>query len=701
MKIRWSTDFFVIEGERVAVDALTRIDASTARWIVIVRFNGSYRYVFRRDELFDRLRLTAIPYHPTSTATLVEVLDLHEDQSSISVSDSAQLALPDLSWRQGETSPSVLRYVEVAPQGVQVLAVGGADVDPPQQTRAMPPRPSAPADAEPAPSGADFSDDREASRSFGLPRSAAPPTVREFPDIAVGVGTPVKSSLAAADEGKTPVRYPSIEPEAPLVTGAAVSLCIDLLRDEAPATSGGALALGEQTADWQALELGVTVVSSAIDFDQHGRGRLTIRRNADSIAAHITGVMLDDVAAGTEIEVHAQFWDRTRCCGSAVRRLVVGAASAAVAAAARAAPGINGSMRVEPLAQAPDLTVFISLFDPAAPGRMHWRMVTEAFDGLPPKLDGIIDLGQDPAAEAAAMFKQFANLERGKHRARIEGFGERLWDRAPAAFRDVYWALNDHYQRPLTIQFVSDDPHLPWELMRPFRDGEPPHPPLALRHAVARWIGRWHGYMRNSLSAGRLVTVAPKYKSASMQLSLAESTAASLVSQLGAEALEGTLKCLQDLLETPTGKPVALLYFTGHGAFSADAVSASAIKLQDGNMTVDEVARREVTLGERDGTLVFFNACEVGATGNALGSVGGWADAFLSRHFRAFIAPLWAIDEEDAAQVTQELMRRIVTDRAPVGAALRDLRAKYGDVSPTFYSYLLYGDVTARLDAAA
>ena len=699
MRIRWSTDFFVIEGERAAVDALTRIDASTARWIVVVRSNGGYRYVFSRDELFARLRLTKIPYDPASSATLVEVLDLHETQSSTSVSDSAQLAPPDLSWRLAETSPSVFRYVEIAPQGMAVLAVGGADVASSQNKRAMPPRAGAPdevasasAAAPPPPPKPRSFDHRlgvPVQRMRGLPTAGAepPPAQQEAP------------APAADDEGKTPVRHPSIEPLSALAPGATVTLEIDLLRDIAPATSGGPLALGEQPADWQTLELGVTVVSSAIDFDKSGRGKVTIQRNAASTPARITGVVLVDVAEGTEIEVHAQFWDRTRCCGSAVRRLVVGAASAA-AAAAQPSPDMQGGMRVEPLAQAPDLTVFISLFDPAAPGRMHWRMVTEAFDGLPPKLDGIIDLGQDPAAEAAAMFKQFATLERGKHRARIEGFGERLWDRAPAAFRNVYWALNDHHKRPLTIQFVSDDPHLPWELMRPFRDGET-HPPLALRHAVARWIGRWHGYMCNRLSAGRLVTVAPKYKSASMQLSLAESTAASLVSQFGAEALEGTLKCLQDLLETPTGKPIALLYFTGHGAFNADAATASAIKLQDGNMTVDEVARREVTLGERDGTLVFFNACEVGATGNALGSVGGWADAFLSRRFRAFIAPLWAIDEEDAAQVTQELMRRIVTDRAPVGAALRDLRAKYGDVSPTFYSYLLYGDVTARLDAAA
>jgi CHAT domain-containing protein len=156
---------------------------------------------------------------------------------------------------------------------------------------------------------------------------------------------------------------------------------------------------------------------------------------------------------------------------------------------------------------------------------------------------------------------------------------------------------------------------------------------------------------------------------------------------------------MRELLETPPDEPVGLLFFTGHGVFSADAPAGSAIKLEDGTLAVDEVARREVRLGERHGTLVFFNACEVGASGTALGAVGGWADAFLSRRFRAFIAPLWAIDEEDAAQVTQELMTKIVAERRPVGEALRDLRAKHGDVSPTFLSYLLYGDVTARIPA--
>ncbi len=709
MTIGWSTDFIVVDGDLPALVELPRIDAARAGWVVVV-CKGGRCYVLRRDELFERLRRTRVPYVPGTKRHLIDVLELRETPLSGRIAGDVEPPVIDLSRRSRTSSPTAHRYARFAARGNDVVSIGGLDVQVASLARAAPPsRPDrgagaappadavAPAPAQPRTRGVTlqqpFQQQQQQQQQLPPTRGAPTQSQARAPNVA----------LPDDDEGTTPVRHPSIEPVGPVAPGGRVVLNVDLLRTAAAPTSGGPLELGEQAADWTAIELGVTLVSASIDFDHHGRGKVTIRRNGATTAAQMEGDVLDDVEPGSEIEVHAQFWHGTRCCGSAVRLLAVGAAANAPVAAPGTAPGsspVVGSLRVEPAAEPPDLTIYIALFDPKSPGRLHWRMVTAPFDGLPPQLDGSINLGKNPAAEAAKMFKQFANLERGKHRARIEGFGERLWERAPAEFRAVYWALHDHYQRPLVIQFVSDDPHLPWELMRPYRDGET-HPTLALRHVVGRWIGRWNGYMRNRLAAGRMVTIAPKYASASTRLSLAETTAAGLVATFGAEAIEGTRKGMQGLLETPTGKAIALLYFTGHGAFDADAAAASAIKLQDGNLTVDEVGRREVTLGERDGTLVFFNACEVGATASALGTVGGWADAFLSRRFRAFIAPLWAIDEEDAAQVTKELMTRIATERVPVGTALRDVRAKYGDVSPTFFSYLLFGDATARLDAAA
>ena len=56
---------------------------------------------------------------------------------------------------------------------------------------------------------------------------------------------------------------------------------------------------------------------------------------------------------------------------------------------------------------------------------------------------------------------------------------------------------------------------------------------------VARWIGHWQGYMPNRLPKGTLVAIAPRYKTASAQLSLAEAAAQGLVDKLGAQRVGG------------------------------------------------------------------------------------------------------------------------------------------------------------------
>lgn len=669
----WSGDLVVLDGHAPAADALRAAEASAAAWFVVARFGGWVFYAWSRDELLARLSAPGARLDQP----LDEFLQLHEHEASLRVDHRSEAPPID---RPDERPPSARRYVEVDAGG-QPRAVGGADV-------------GAPAAG--------------ARRMRGRARGRAPAVGAEPPPAAGAEPPPAAGAeqelLATAprtgpqeDEGTTPVRHPSIESAAPLLAGKPVTLVVDLRREAAPDTAGGPLSLGEQAANWETLDIGVTLVSAGIGFTGGGSGTVTIRRNQDSLAAEIKGRVKPGLAPGSELDVHAQFWLGTRCSGSATRRFVVAAEAAAPPPTAPAAP--IGAMSADPAAAKPDLTVYITLFDPDAPGRMHWRLVTEPFDALPARLDGLINLGRDPRQEAVALFKDFAGLERGKHRRRIEGFGERLWKRSPQVFKDAYWALVDHYRRPLTIQFTSDDPHLPWELMRPSRPGEV-QPPLALQHAVARWIGSYQGWLRNQLPSGEMVVIAPRYSSLSTRLSLAEETAKALLAEYHATPVRGTRDDLLALLEQPPAGPVALLYFTGHGLFDAESAAASAIKLEQGEqLAADEVDRQEVTLGERDGTVVFFNACEVGATAGAIGEVGGWANAFLSRRFRAFIAPLWAIDEEDASLATKTLVARIVAERQPIGAALRDLRKEFGEVSPTFYSYLLYGDVTARFGA--
>ncbi len=721
-KIGWSNDFIVLDGAADAGAELLKMKRSEAEWVLIDDATRSCQYVFSRREI---LELLARRHSPSGSSPamiepkfqkmpLAKALGLNGRMVSIRVAHSRDVKkiVPSPAY------PSAARFIELD-HGISI-AVGGFDIASKRVPRDIPMAPPIRVDTgthqRPFTVGAGPADTTAAA-----PAGTGNPIPDPIPDTGFQTGTshaisdagadvgvviegasfnfaaPSDTQLTPDDEGATPTRFPSISADGEIKSGESVTVVVDLLRSEDSNTLGMTL-FPAQAPDWQRFEVDVLLQSPSIDFDHAGLGQLTVQRNNPTLAARLTGRVHQGLPIGSEIEVKAKFLLNTRFCGSAARRFKID--SGAAAATSQPTDALQATVQVDDSAEQPDITIFITVFDQDAPGKLHWRMVMPPFPNRPPKLDGIVNLGQHPAAQASQWFKQCANLERGSHREPIEGFGERLWRYSPPEFQAAYWALSDHLGRPLTIQFVSDDPHLPWELMSPVRDGEE-HGPIALRHAVARWIGQWQGYMPNRLPKGHIVAIAPHYKSASTQLSQAENTVKGLVDTLGAQRVDGTRTAMLQLLEQPPDTSVALLYFTGHGAFAADSAGASQIKLEGGtSLTALEVARQKVKLGERYGTVVFLNACEVGATASVLGNVGGWADAFLSRKFGAFIAPLWAIDEEDATVVTEELMKRIVTDSAPIGAALRDLRKKYGDVSPTFYSYLLYGDVTARLGTA-
>ena len=698
--IVWSEDLLVVDARAGIGAALAAIRSAAVPWIVIRRPGGPALYAFRMEELLGWPPLVAALQSRSVNlrAPLDGVLGLSDAQRSTTV--VRRKPLPAIEGgRNRAVAPSMDRYVEVgtddSPRAVGAVAgpmrVSGVAVE--RVDSVMPHAPPAISGVKP-PAGMTRSAPPPASRGTGTTSRGAEAASRG-PGLASRGAASASRGGALASRGAERAEAPTSAGAAP-DPGAAVRLTIDLLRQAVAHTQGG-VDLGVQAADWSNLELTVSLQCAALAIDNHSSATLAIRRNAASKPAVIEARVRIDAAAGPTA-VMSTFFQGTRYCGSAVRILQVRASDSTAAPPAAAV----GTVAVEPDAEPPDLTVHISAVDPARPGCLRWLVVTERFDGLPPKLEATIDLGREPAAEATALFKAFAVLERGQHQQRIEGFGSRLWTLAPPMFRAVYWALADrHVDRPLTIQFISDEPHLPWELMRPVRDDESEiHAPLALRHAVARWIKRWDGYMRNRLPPGRLVTIAPKYASASRVLQRAQTESEKLVTDFAAQRTDGTRTAVLKLLEngTPT-EPVSILHFAGHGQFAPDAAIDSNIKLEDGALAASEIERPEVRLGRACRTLVFFNACDVGAAGAVFGEVGGWADAFLGLQFGGFIAPLWSVDDEDAGVVATELLERIGKRHEPIGAALREIRAAHGATSPTFYSYLYYGDVTARFAA--
>jgi hypothetical protein len=418
------------------------------------------------------------------------------------------------------------------------------------------------------------------------------------------------------------------------------------------------------------------------------------------VPATFSGTVRAGLSPGKDVTVKAFFSHGGRTCGMATRVFTTGQAERAGLAPAPGTPLV-----VETRAEPAVLTVHILRPDMSAPSKLFWILKVpraDAVPGLPDRLSAPGDLPGEPAAYTAQLYQSFAGLSPGGHTDFFRGAGDELWARTPDVFRRTYWALRDSIGASFSIQFVTDDPHIPWELMRPHRKvPEETADLLAIEHPVARWIAEYEGHLRQQLPAGRVVTIAPKYRSANDVLPRAQDEADLLTHEFSAASVAGTAAGVKQLLrEGLGGERIAVVHFAGHGEFKPGMPGASSIKLEDGSLTALEVGAVETKLGERDGPLVVFNACQVGVSGEALGVPGGWAAAFLKRRFRGFVAPLWAIYDEDAPVVVKELFEAVVTRHEPLGQALQQIRARHGASSPTFLAYLYYGDVLARFPAA-
>lgn len=509
-------------------------------------------------------------------------------------------------------------------------------------------------------------------------------TMKGIPAFSVDAG-------AATADSATIERYPLLHTSVDLAPAVDFALTIDLsVKPPENVENPEQLQITGLPRDWEKLAVGVEVASAHIDF-KSSRGEIELHRDESSVPCVLQGTVRPDCKAGQTISIATLFYVNGSFGGFIRRNFVLGQGPPAP---------VQEGFPLEIHDQPPTLTVLIFQNDPDHPGELDWTLLvsTDAeIPKLPAELHGAISLGQDPESFVNGLYQRFAEMTPGKHMQVFRGFGELLWRQAPEFFRTAYWAIREVLGDAFPIQFISTDPHIAWELMRPVPENDVETELLAMTHPVARCLGKSQGYLRRSIPDGPIRSIAPNYPSPNDRLEYAQREQTMLQQQFQARTVEGTREAVWECLLGKDIDALSVLHFAGHGAFPLKTASLSSIKLQDANLNVLEVDTQEVKLGKKTRCLVVFNACETGATGSVLGGVGGWAQTLLQRRFGGFIAPLWSIDDADAAIVGRQLFEDIVRRKLPVARALLAVRQKFGPKSPTYLAYLFYGDVMARI----
>jgi hypothetical protein len=287
----------------------------------------------------------------------------------------------------------------------------------------------------------------------------------------------------------------------------------------------------------------------------------------------------------------------------------------------------------------------------------------------------------------------------------MEKIGQRLYrDLFPAELRREYRRFCEHVH---TLQIVSDEPWIPWELIKPYDDeaGQPliDHDFLCMQFALARWVCPAPSSAAAEIAVDTLACIAPSDSG----LAEAQGERDDLTALAGSLGLTPHVPAPADLPAVETllrgNVPIQLWHFACHGDFHAASPGKSPLYLEHGTrLDPDDLVGPAQTHLKSDRPLVFLNACRVGSGGLSITGLGGWANVLVgSCGVGAVIAPLWSVNDQLAREFARVFYDRLRSQPGcTIGQALRQARQHVRDAAPhdpTWLAYTLYAHPNARI----
>jgi CHAT domain len=357
-------------------------------------------------------------------------------------------------------------------------------------------------------------------------------------------------------------------------------------------------------------------------------------------------------------------------------------------------------MRVRTLSESGRTRLAYTLHSPTgAVPFSHREIAGPVFQGSPEEfqrrlLHKIEQLGHRQDVDGSGLLR--LELDR-----KLKGLGRELWrELFPAEIRQAYREI---HRRVRSWMIVSDEPWIPWELIKPYDDSRPDDVLdddfLALRFELTRWLAGdktpAHHIAVRSLAIFRTAEDLPhseREKEVLMKI------IRSRPPLRDATPRGGSADRFLDFLESGDAD---LLHVIGHGTHSASQADESGIPFPDRSVLrpVDLEGPLATRIG-RIRPLVFQNSCWAGQQGWSLTLLGGWAPRWVSVcGCGAFVAPMWPSRDKAALAFARAFYTALERGAALGQAALEARRQvaheRPGD--PSALAYTVYGHAHARV----
>lgn len=257
-------------------------------------------------------------------------------------------------------------------------------------------------------------------------------------------------------------------------------------------------------------------------------------------------------------------------------------------------------------------------------------------------------------------------------------------------------ALAEEVGRVKTLQVISNEPWIPWELVAV---GEAPDDPreagpfLAEAFVMVRWLPNQLTVPR--LPLRRMAVVVARQSglpNAGKELRL-------LLGRAGdgrqVEEVKARYEAVREGLRQ--GEHDAW-HFTCHGSAMDRSPRSWPLALDEGDDLKPDDLLEAAEAIRRNRPLVFLNACETGQGAVELTRIGGWAHRFLELGAGAFLGPLWSIEDRRGLAFARAFYDRFLSG-VPLGEAVHGARLELKAENPSDphrLAYVVYGDPDAR-----